>query len=69
MIKGWKKLTKGQLEHLKEMKCNNTFLFQKTINEQARQKKEFFEKHGVECVEPCLECKWIAGALGMKPKA
>ena len=61
MIKGWKKLTKKELQHLKDEQCNNTVVFQKTINHQHK-----FRQMGT--TEPCYECKFIAKKLGMTPE-
>jgi hypothetical protein len=55
MIKGWKKLNKKQIRHLVDSACNNTTLFQRTINAQAG---------GI----PCFDCEQIARVLGMTPE-
>ena len=72
MIKGWKKLSKAQLKHLKDHGCNNTALFQRTIDEQARQRhvnKAKIDLYGPDAYfEPCYECSQIARVLEMKAK-
>ena len=61
MIKGWKKLTKAEIKHLCDMCCNNTFRFQRTLNEQAKAEAE-------SGLVACYECKEIAKKLGMTPE-
>jgi hypothetical protein len=62
MIKGWKKLTRAELKHLKEKGLNNTFLFQQHVNRAEELRKEQFGKVS----EPCWDCKFIARKLGME---
>ena len=63
MIKGWKKLTKSELRHLKENKCNHTVRFQLCIDEQAKLRK-------LSTIDPwpCWDCGMIAKKLGMTPE-
>ena len=65
MIKGWKKLTKKDLNHLKEMNCNHTERFQETIN---HQEKIRIKDNRNSVLEPCWECRMIAKKLGMTPE-
>ena len=67
MIRGWKKLTKKERKHLSEARCNNTFLFQKTIEEHDEWRAKDFEEHGKVRTEPCWDCRFIAHKLGMVP--
>lgn len=61
MIKGWKKLTKKDREHLTRIaNCFNTAAFQRTIDDHA----EMERKSGRTV---CFECKKIAEKLGMEP--
>ncbi len=62
MIKGWKKLTKEERKHLNNSGCRHISQFQRTINEQHKQRLENPN------VEPCFECKWIAEKLEIKPE-
>jgi len=61
MIKGWKKLTKKERNHLIEQGCHGTALFQLTINEQQKMRDRGEQ-------EPCYDCKFIAKKLGMEPE-
>lgn len=62
MIKGWKKLNREQRQHLKDVHCNDTRAFQRTIDIQAEQ-----HRGGKLSSPPCWECYFIARRLGMEP--
>ena len=60
MIKGWKKLNKADLKHLKDINCNHTLRFKFVVEAQQEIRKEG------KC-EPCWDCKRIATKLGLIP--
>jgi hypothetical protein len=66
VIKGWKKLTKKELGHLKNEGLNNTFLFQQNVNRLEELRKEQRKRFGKVTCEPCWDCKFIARKLGVK---
>ena len=63
MIKGWKNLTKKQVNHLKEMKCNDTLVFAQVRKKQNARRAECDR---LKIPPPCRDCDEIAKALGVE---
>jgi hypothetical protein len=67
VIKGWKKLNKKELRHLKDKGLNHTFCFQNAVNYMEEWRALQREKYGKVQCEPCWECKFIAQKLAIEP--